>query len=111
MEERLADLQVAQAFPSTNRLQAALRKEGIKASLADIKNTTPKAASRQVLQPPQQYKGKVTAVRIDDRWATGLLHFESKPATSDNIDRFVMLVHDSFSRYVLGTSPYTRKYG
>ena len=37
MEQRLADLQVELAFPSANRLQAALRKEGFKASLTDIK--------------------------------------------------------------------------
>ena len=83
MEQRLADLQVELAFPSANRLQAALRKEGFKASLTDIKNITSKSTSRQVLQPPPQYKGNITAASIDDRWAADLISFESKPATSE----------------------------
>ena len=112
MEQRLADLQVELAFPSANRLQAALRKEGFKASLTDINNITSKSTSRQVLQPPPQYKGNITAASIDDRWAADLISFESKPATSDKIYRHVLLVQDIFSRYLwavpLPTKSWTR---
>ena len=112
MEQRLAYLQVELAFPSANRLQAALRKEGFKASLTDIKNITSKSTSRQVLQPPPQYKGNITAASIDDRWAADLISFESKPATSDKIYRHVLLVQDMFSRYLwavpLPTKSWTR---
>ena len=81
MEQRLADLQVELAYPSANRMQAILRKEGFKASLANIKNITSKSTSRQVLQPPPQYKGDITAAGINDRWAADVISFESKPAT------------------------------
>ena len=87
------------AFPSARRLQAALRKEWINASLADIKSIT-SSGGRQVLQPPPVYKGNVTSNRIDDRWAADLLRFESRPATRDKIYRHVLLVQDIFSRYL-----------
>ena len=97
--ERILSLHADLAFPSARRLQAALRKEGINASLADIKSIT-SSGGRQVLQPPPVYKGNVTSNRIDDRWAADLLSFESRPATRDKIYRHVLLVQDIFSRYL-----------
>ena len=84
--ERILSLHADLAFPSARRLQAALRKEGINASLADIKSIT-SSGGRQVLQPPPVYKGNVTSGRIDDRWAADLLSFESRPTTRDEIYR------------------------
>ena len=63
-----------------------------------LRHHTSKSTLRQVLQPPPQYKGHVTAIRIDDTWAAELISFESKPATSDSNYRHVLLAQDIFSR-------------
>ena len=56
MDNRIADLYAELAFPSTSRLQAALRKEGITVSLTDIKNVVSKTGSRQIFHPPLYIK-------------------------------------------------------
>ena len=101
MDKRIADLYAELAFPSANRLQSALRKEGLNVPLSQIKNIVSSTGSRQVLQPPPSYKGNITAARIDDRWVADLLSFESRPATRpEHLYRHVLLVQDIFSRYL-----------
>ena len=101
MDKRIADLYAELAFPSASRLQAALRKEGIKASLTDIKNIAQTTGSRQILQPPPSYTGHITATKIDDRWVADLLSFESRPANRpERLYRHVLLVQDMFSKFL-----------
>ena len=97
MDERIRTLNAELAFPTARRLQAALRKEGINVSLADVEKITSTSGSRQIFQPPPSYGGHITSTRIDDRWAADLLSFESRPVDTF---RHVLLVQDIFSRFL-----------
>ena len=100
MDEQIRSLHAELAYPSASRLQAALRKRGVNATLEQVKNVVEKTGSRQVLQPPPQYHGNITSGRIDDRWAADLISFESRPAERDRAYKHVLLVQDIFSRYL-----------
>ena len=100
MDEQIRSLHAELAYPSASRLQAALRKRGVIATLEQVKNVVEKTGSRQVLQPPPQYHGNITSGRIDDRWAADLISFESRPAERDRAYKHVLLVQDIFSRYL-----------
>ena len=101
MDERIRTLNSELAFPAASRLQAALRKEGIRVSLAEIKRITSTSGSRQIFQPPPSYEGHITSVKIDDRWVADLLSFESRPVERPEFFyRHVLLVQDIFSRFI-----------
>ena len=99
--QRIAELYQDLSFPSANRLQSALRKEGVTISLSGLRDLVAESGARQVFQPPPRYEGKIAATRLDDRWAADLLSFESSPAKRAKATfRHVLVVQDIFSRYL-----------
>ena len=98
---RVAELYQELSFPTANKLQSALRKEGINLSLSGLKELTSESGARQVFQPPPRYTGNITSGRMDDRWAADLMSFESKPAKrADATYTNVLIVQDIFSRFL-----------
>ena len=109
MEDTIRSLNAELAFPSASRLQAALRKRGVSATIDQVKAVVATTGTRQVLQPPPRYDGNITAAKIDDKWVADLLSFESRPAQrSAGAYKQVLLVQDIFSRF-LWAIPLTTK--
>ena len=98
---RVAELYQELSFPTANKLQSALRKEGINLSLSGLKELTSESGARQVFQPPPRYGGNITSGRMDDRWAADLMSFESRPAKrADATYTNVLIVQNIFSRFL-----------
>ena len=100
LQERIQALNRELNFPSAQRLQRALAKEGIPARVKDIHELlTGREGSRQVLQPPPKYEGNIASTRLDDRWVADMMSFVANPAKDgDNTWKYVLLVQDIFSR-------------
>ena len=109
MEDTIRSLNAELALPSASRLQAALRKRGVSATIDQVKAVVETTGTRQVLQPPPRYDGNITAAKIDDRWVADLLSFETRPAQrSAAVYKQILLVQDIFSRF-LWAIPLTTK--
>ena len=81
LQNRIQALNRELNFPSAQRLQRALAKEGVPARVKDIEELlTSKEASRQVQQPPPKYEGNIASARLDDRWVADMMSFVANPA-------------------------------
>ena len=67
LKHRIQALNRELNFPSAQRLQRALAKEGVPARVKDIEElfTLKEARERQVLQPPHKYEGNIASARLE----------------------------------------------
>ena len=83
--------------PSAAKLKIALKREGIEFDAKDIEKLTRQDTGRQLLAPRQQYKGKIVATDINERWAADLIDYTSTPSKKSG-DKYILVVQDIFTR-------------
>ena len=83
--------------PSAAKLKVALKKEGVAFDAKDIQKLTRQDTGRQLLAPRQQYKGKIVATDINERWAADLIDYTSTPSKKGG-EKYILVVQDIFTR-------------
>ena len=83
--------------PSAAKLKIALKKEGIAFDAKDIEKLTRQDTGRQLSAPRQQYKGKIVATDINERWAADLIDYTSTPSKKGG-EKYILVVQDIFTR-------------
>ena len=77
--------------PSAAKLKIALKKEGVAFATKDIDALTRADTGRQLLAPRQQYKGKIVATDINERWAADLIDFTSTSSKTSGT-KYILVV-------------------
>ena len=85
--------------PSAAKLKVALKKAGVAFAAKDIDVLTRKDTGRQLLAPRQQYKGKIVATDIDERWAADAIDYTSTPSKEGG-GKYILVAQNIFSRKV-----------
>jgi hypothetical protein len=87
--------------PSPERFSLALKKRGIKASAAGLKNLFVKSiGTTQIFAPPPKPKGRVYAVDTNQRWMADIIVNSTMPSAHHGVTyRAILLVQDAFTRY------------
>ena len=83
--------------PSAAKLKIALKKEGIDFKAKDIDALTRQETGRQLLASRAQYKGKIVATDINERWAADLIDYTSNPSKKGG-EKYIMVAQDIFTR-------------
>ena len=83
--------------PSAAKLKIALKKEGVAFDTKDIEKLTRQDTGRQLLAPRQQYKGKIVATDINERWAADLIDYTSTPSKKGG-EKYILVAQDIFTR-------------
>ena len=83
--------------PSAAKLKIALKKEGIDFKAKDIDALTRQDTGRQLLASRAQYKGKIVATDINERWAADLIDYTSNPSPKSG-DKYILVAQDIFTR-------------
>ena len=95
--------------PSTAKLFAVLRSQGVAVKLREVEAYTKRQAVRQVQAPRYGFTGKIAAHDINDRWFADLIDFTAAPSDggekvglhpTNTGFRFVLVVQDVFSRFL-----------
>ena len=94
--------QVRQVFqelnrPGIDRLRRALGARGINASYNEVSSIVRGDESKQLFAPRQRYEGRVTASRLDERWAADLIDYTSQPSPPYT---HILVAQDIFSRKI-----------
>ena len=63
--------------PSAAKLKIALKNQGIAFDAKDIEKLTRQDTGRQLLAPTYNYKGKIVATDINERWAADIIDYTS----------------------------------
>ena len=83
--------------PSAAKLKIALKKEGVAFATKDIDALTRADTGRQLLAPREQYKGKIVATDINERWAADLIDYTSNPSKKGG-EKYILVAQDIFTR-------------
>ena len=75
----------------------ALKKAGVAFAAKDIDALTRQDTGRQLLAPRQEYKGKIVATDIDERWAADLIDYTSSPSKKGG-EKYILVAQDIFTR-------------
>ena len=67
--------------PSTAKLFAVLRSQGVGVKLREVEAFVKRQAVRQVQAPPYGFTGKIAAHDINDRWCADLIDSRRRPRT------------------------------
>ena len=95
--------------PSTAKLFAVLRPQGVGVKLRKVEAFVKWQAVRQVQAPRYGFTGKIAAHDINDRWFADLIDFTAAPSDggekvglhpTNTGFRFVLVVQDVFSRFL-----------
>ncbi len=101
--ERVAALYKELSYPSAARFKAALAKRGLNVPDAYVKQLASEQGSRQLFAPPPRFIGKVVAQRVDERWASDVIDFQSK-TKKKGAPIYILLFQDIFSRFLFATA-------
>ena len=81
--------------PSAAKLKIALKKEGIDLKAKEIDALTRQDTGRQLLASRAQYKGKIVATDINERWAADLIDYTSNPSKKSG-EKYILVAQDIF---------------
>ena len=66
-------------YPPKRKLAMGLNARRIPFTSAQLEDLTRKSEVRQIFGPPPKYEGKMTSVRMNERWQADLADMTSKP--------------------------------
>jgi len=95
---RIAALYKELSYPGVSKFQCALRKGGIRVSDEFVRTLVQEQGTRQLFAPPPRFSGKITARRIDAKWAADLVDFSAKSSKKEPV--FITICQEIFSRYL-----------
>ena len=88
-------------YPSAAKLRAALIKQGYKARLRDVEAFVKSQTPGQLFAKAPKYRGKIIASRPNERWVVDFIDYTAEPSGKF---KYILLVHDIFSRKLWATA-------
>ena len=89
--------------PGAEKLYRAVERRNLPYNRKQVADFVRAQSTRQVFQKRPKYEGKITAVKINDRWAADLIDYTAKPSMvegSESPYQYILIVQDIFSRKI-----------
>ena len=99
--EELRALSNELGHPSADKLYQAAQRRNLPVTRKAVTTFVQAQSVRQVFKKRPEYDGKISAVKINDRWAADLIDYTSKPSLSKESEdpyQFILIVQDIFSQ-------------
>jgi hypothetical protein len=101
--EQIRDLYNELDAPGGLKLWQEAQRRNLPVKRREVLEFASKQGANQVLRPRQKFEGKVTAFRINGRWAADLIDYNSRPSLDKKGGdpyQYILIVQDIFSRKI-----------
>ena len=107
MDERIREISEELNNPSADKLYRVLQSRGVNVSRKEVEKYAKGQTVRQVQAPTYDYKGKIAARELNDRWFADLIDLTAAPSDGGKPtsllptkegEKYVLVVQDVFSR-------------